>query len=64
MSNETEQAAPRAWMHTRKGRIAGRVIHQVEEWTTIVCTEPNRQADVGDELTFRNSLAVEIEAGE
>ncbi len=50
---------PRAWMHTRKGRIVGRVIRQDEDWTTIICTEPNRAADVGDELEFRNTLAVE-----
>lgn len=49
----------RAWSHTRKGYIEGRVIWEDETWMHIECTQRNDQADVGDVLKFRKSLATE-----
>jgi len=50
----------RVWLHRRKGRIAGVVLRQDDTWTVIRCTGPNRQADVGERLTFRTEFATEV----
>lgn len=63
MQDQQETEGPvRVWQHSRKGRIAGVVLRQDDEWTTIRCTEPNRQADVGETLTFRTAFVTEVEA--
>ena len=62
MTDNPSAETARAWHHTRKGRIAGVVAHEDADWITIRCTEPNRQADTGETLTFRRSLAREVSA--
>lgn len=49
-----------AWQHSRKGYIEGVLLRSDETWTTIRCTKANRQADVGDQLTFRTEFATEV----
>lgn len=62
MTDSLSTDTARAWRHTRKGLIVGVVVAEDAEWITIRCTEPTRQADVGETLTFRRSLAREVTA--
>ena len=63
MTDEQTTETPRVWSHERKGRIVGVVVHENDEWIKIRCTEPNRQADVGEILTFRRAFATEVHGG-
>jgi|GEM_PF-1460657 len=62
MPEHEQDDQPRTWDHSRKGRLVGVVVHEGDTWITIRCTEPNRQADAGESLTFRRSLATEVDA--
>lgn len=51
---------PRTWSHSRKGRIVGRVVNEDDVWAEIELTEDSRFGDVGDVITARKSLMVEV----
>ncbi|WP_394254730.1 hypothetical protein [Pseudoclavibacter helvolus] len=50
-----------AWQHSRKGYIEGVFLRSDDTWTTIRCTKPNRQAELGEQFTFRTAFATEVE---
>ena len=69
--SQTESTPPREWIHSRKGRIVGRVVREDEDWLTIELdgdhlltyvseAERGRIDHEGDCIVFRKSLLTEV----